>query len=93
MANFMVRIMLHNASVSDYDKLKVLLVGQGFRPTISLGGDIEYKLPSAQYRIAGDYEGDEVLEAIYEIASEISMHPEVLVMECSVLYFKGLRVV
>jgi hypothetical protein len=53
---------------------------------------VEYRLPLAQYRIGGDYEGDEVLEVVYEIASSISNYPEVLVMECSILYFKGLRV-
>lgn len=92
MANFIVRVRLHHAGVSDYDRLTRLLVRQGFRPTVSLGGDVEYQLPPGQYRIAGEYEGDEVLEAMYEIASGISAYPEVLVMECSVLYFKGLHV-
>ena len=91
MPNFIVRVALHGAGISDYEKLNLCMASQGFQRTILAANKVIYKLPSSEYRISGDYAGDEVLNAVHEIACGIGKEPEVLVAECSALYFIGLR--
>lgn len=61
MANFTVRIELHNALAEDYDTLHDEMSQQGFLTTITSVRQITYHLPKAEYNISGNYTRREIL--------------------------------
>ena len=61
MAQFIVRVELHDAAWSDYTVLHAHMAAQGFQHTI-LGSDgVTYQLPTAEYNLIGNLAKEQVL--------------------------------
>ncbi|NHB94775.1 type V toxin-antitoxin system endoribonuclease antitoxin GhoS [Photorhabdus cinerea] len=91
MANFIVRIELHDADSDDYDSLHKKMEAKGFSKTITSDEGITYKLPDAEYEYESNETASDVLQKAYSIAESVRKKPSVLVTESEVIHWKGLK--
>ncbi|MCP9269865.1 type V toxin-antitoxin system endoribonuclease antitoxin GhoS [Xenorhabdus sp. XENO-1] len=91
MANFTVRVELHNAKSTDYDELHDKMKKKGFKKTISTNDGKEYSLPSAEYNYPSDSKDKyEVCDLAYGIAKTVKKNPSVLVTKSDGRTWRGL---
>ncbi|WP_445494034.1 type V toxin-antitoxin system endoribonuclease antitoxin GhoS [Photorhabdus sp. SF281] len=92
MADFTVRIELHNADSDDYDLLHKKMEAKGFSKTIASNNGVAYKLPDAEYDYSSSTKkrGD-VLDLAYGVAKSIKKNPSVLVTESKGRTWEGLK--
>jgi hypothetical protein len=90
MAGFTVRVELHNATWSDYEKLHTEMVGQGFKNTIKSDEGTVYELPPAEYNFEGNLTRAQVLERAKTAAGRTNLKYAVLVTESNGRTWHGL---
>ncbi|WP_258086954.1 DUF2622 domain-containing protein [Xenorhabdus bovienii] len=91
MADFTVRIELHNATSSDYETLYDKMKTKGFRKT-TLGERGNYELPSAEYDYSSDTRNcGDVRDLAYDVAKSVKKDPSVLVTEAKNRSWIGLK--
>lgn len=78
MADFTVRVELHNADSDDYDSLHEKMEAKGYSRQISANGT-KYQLPTAEYCCTKDLSASEVRDAVLDIAKKVKPSPDVLV--------------
>ena len=79
MATFIVRIELHYATPSDYTELHKSMEKSGFSRWIKADSGAYYRLPTAEYHIAGDYSASGVLSTAQRVANSTGKSNCVLV--------------
>lgn len=60
MAQFIVRVELHDATSKDYDALHAAMAAEGFGQTVRSTESVVYQLPTAEYYISVDLSTEEV---------------------------------
>jgi hypothetical protein len=91
MAMFTVRVELHGATDGDYDTLHDAMEAEGFgRTVVSNAGD-EYRLPSAEYSLAGDFTVQKVLAMAKNAAAKVRLNRSILVNEVTSRLWLGLN--
>jgi len=81
MAQFMVRVELHQAEWADYDRLHAAMEQKGFSRFMMSGDGQRYHLPTAEYYAAGNFTSRLVLDAAREAANSTGKANAVLVSE------------
>ncbi|MBD2814238.1 type V toxin-antitoxin system endoribonuclease antitoxin GhoS [Xenorhabdus sp. Flor] len=79
MANFTVRVELHNASSSDYENLHEKMERAGFERSITTENGTVYHLPDAEYSISSDKSTDEIRDLAHDTAKKVKSNPAILV--------------
>ncbi|PHM23024.1 type V toxin-antitoxin system endoribonuclease antitoxin GhoS [Xenorhabdus budapestensis] len=79
MANFTVRVELHNANSKDYDKLHEKMGNAGFKRTITTKAGKIYHLPDAEYSINSDKSTEEIRDLALDTAKKVKTNPAILV--------------
>lgn len=62
MPRFTVRVELHQAHESDYERLHEEMEDEGFRRTITDSKGVTFKLPTAEYNLEGEFTTDQANE-------------------------------
>ena len=81
MPNFTTRVELHDANVTDYEKLHSTMEAEGFTRTIVSSEGVKYHLPTAEYNRSGELTRDKVLESAKQAAESTHKHYSILVTE------------
>ncbi len=81
MANFTVRVELHQAEWDDYQALHSAMELQGFSRLITADNGTTYHLPWAEYNTAGNLTSAQVLDAARAAANTTGKQNAVLVTE------------
>lgn len=81
MAEFTVRVELHLADSSDYDKLHESMEANGYSRIILDAYGTRYYLPTAEYTTVKSMTCPAVREQVSRIAGSIKVNPRVLVTE------------
>ncbi|OWO82435.1 DUF2622 domain-containing protein [Photorhabdus luminescens] len=79
MANFTVRVELHNANSSDYENLHEKMESAGFERTITSESGKVYHLPDAEYSISSNKSIEEVRNLARDTAKKVKANPSILV--------------
>jgi hypothetical protein len=93
MANFTVRVELHNANSKDYENLHAAMERRGFIRWIINGNDVKKRLPTAEYNLANSgLSGPEVRDRAKAVADSIKPKPTpwILVTESEGRWWSGL---
>ncbi|KER01564.1 type V toxin-antitoxin system endoribonuclease antitoxin GhoS [Photorhabdus temperata] len=83
MANFTVRVELHDANSKDYEKLHEKMENAGFERTITTTSGKIYHLPDAEYSITSDKSTDEIKDLARDTAKKVKSNPAILVTKSS----------
>lgn len=78
MAQFTVRVELHDADSEDYDNLHEKMGRNGYSKEISSNGKT-YQLPNAEYICDKNMSTSDVRYEVLEIAKKVKPRPDVLV--------------
>lgn len=78
MAQFTVRVELHDADSEDYNDLHDRMEKNGYSREVSTGG-VTYKLPNAEYVCDKNMSTTAVRDEVLEIAKKVKSSPDVLV--------------
>ena len=81
MANFTVRVELHQAIGADYDALHVAMEQKGFSRLITADNGHTYHMPWAEYNGSGNLTSAQVLDAARAAANTTGKQNAVLVTE------------
>lgn len=82
MANFTVRVELHQATWSDYETLHAAMEKKGFSRSITGSDGKTYQLPLAEYNgLAGNLDTAEIRDIAWEAAKTTGKKSAVLVTE------------
>lgn len=81
MAQFMVRVELHQAGGADYDRLHAAMEQTGFSRSITGSDGYRYQLPTAEYFASGNFTIDHVRDAACGAADTTGKRYAVLVSE------------
>ncbi|WP_337927194.1 type V toxin-antitoxin system endoribonuclease antitoxin GhoS [Xenorhabdus griffiniae] len=79
MANFTVRVELHNANSKDYDRLHEKMENAGFERAITTESGRVFQLPDAEYSISSTKSTQEVCDLARDTAKKIKSNPSILV--------------
>ena len=90
MSYFTVRVELHYASETDYEKLHAAMARQGFSRQIVGKDGRTYHLPTAEYSVRGNYTGDYVRQAAATAAASTGKKYAVLVTSGDSVSWQGL---
>ncbi len=91
MAQFTVRVELHDAAWADYDRLHIAMERKGFSRLITAYDGRKYHLPLAEYDASGNVTSTRVLEIAREAADSTGKQNAVLVTEASNRVWSGLE--
>jgi hypothetical protein len=91
MANFTVRVELHQAEWSDYDQLHAAMEQKGFSRLIAADSGSTYHLPWAEYNGVASLTSMQVLEMARAAAGSTGKRNAVLVTEASSRAWAGLE--
>lgn len=92
MANFVVRVELHDATWEDYDKLHRAMELAGFSKTIVGDDGIHYELPPAEYHFPeSTLNGTQVHKFAKAAANSTQRTNAVVVIDAKGITFSGLR--
>ncbi|MBS0308237.1 MAG: DUF2622 domain-containing protein [Proteobacteria bacterium] len=92
MANFVVRIELHDATWQDYQKLHQAMELSGFSRTIVGADGIHYELPPAEYHFPeSGLNGVQVHDRAKAVANSTGRINTIVVTESKGITFSGLR--
>jgi hypothetical protein len=91
MANFTVRVELHQAEWSDYEKLHAAMEGQGFSRLISSDDGRRFHLPWAEYNGKGNLTSQQVLGIAQTAANTTGKANSILVTEANARAWAGLN--
>ena len=86
MKNFVVRIELHDANQSDYERLHELMEGKGYSQTIRGSNGRFFKLPPAEYIAENkpfDFTASKARDEAVSVAKSVKQNPSVLAVECA----------
>lgn len=78
MADFTVRVELHNADSEDYDALHEKMEAKGYSRQISTNGKT-FQLPTAEYVCTKEVSTVDVRDEVLAIAKKVKPSPDVLV--------------
>ena len=92
MAQFTVRVELHEAQWADYDTLHAAMARQGFRRQITSDDGRTFDLPWAEYDGAADITSTQVLTIAQNAAATTGKKNSVLVTEAKSRAWSGLPV-
>jgi hypothetical protein len=90
MANFTVRVELHNAQWSDYDQLHGAMEQKGFTRQIISDDGGRYQMPWAEYNGAGNLTAPQVRDIAKAAADSTGKQSAVLVTEAASRAWIGL---
>jgi hypothetical protein len=90
MANFTVRVELHNAQWSDYDQLHAAMEGKGFSRLITADNGSTYQMPWAEYNGSGNLSSTQVLDIARAAVGTTGKSNAVFVTEASSRAWAGL---
>lgn len=93
MANFVIRVELHNATSKNYEDLAKNLAAIGIVDTIFGSDGRRYKLPPAEYYYTGGATLQHTHDLVTGVASKIVINYAVLVTESNGCMWRGLAVV
>ncbi|KNC93757.1 type V toxin-antitoxin system endoribonuclease antitoxin GhoS [Trabulsiella odontotermitis] len=79
MANFTVRVELHNASSNDYENLHERMEAADFSRTITTTSGEVYHLPNAEYSYSGNKTIEYVRDLARDTAKRVKPNPAILV--------------
>jgi hypothetical protein len=91
MANFTVRVELHQAQWSDYEKLHAAMEGKGFSRLISSDDGRRFRLPWAEYNGKGNLTSEQVLGVAQTAANTTGKANSILVTEANTRAWAGLN--
>ena len=91
MSDYMIRVEMHGASYTHYEKLHALLSAQGVRNFIDGSDGKRYRLPTAEYSYTGPETSDQVLSAVAQSASAVLPNPAVVVTQRNGCMWRGLK--
>lgn len=91
MAKFTVRVELHSASYSDYEKLHASMERHGFSRLITADDGKIYHLPTAEYVRSGELARQQALDSAKTAAAETGKSFAVLVTESDGRTWVGLQ--
>ncbi|MFZ2028918.1 MAG: type V toxin-antitoxin system endoribonuclease antitoxin GhoS [Vitreimonas sp.] len=91
MTGFIVRVELHNAVSTDYDKLHLQMQARGFTRNIKSGDGDVYELPPAEYEFIGNQTRSQVLELAKAAAAIVKPSYAVVVTEYVGVTWSGLK--
>jgi hypothetical protein len=91
MADFVVRIELHNATREDYGTLHEAMSRAGFVDTLRDTSGSLVKMPPGEYFYSGSADAIRVRDTAYTIAASVRPHPGVLVTQSLGCWWQGLR--
>jgi len=91
MADFIVRVELHTATSTDYDKLHTAMVAQGFSRNMKGSDNFTYQLPTAEYAISADMTAEDVRVKASTAGDYSGRSSSILVAQWSVLRWSGLN--
>ncbi len=92
MAQFTVRIELHDAQWADYDTLHAAMERQGFSRLITADDGRRYQLPLAEYDSTANLTSSRVLEIAQTAANSTGKRNSVLVTEAKSRAWSGLPI-
>lgn len=92
MANFTVRIELHDASWEDYNVLHAAMEQRGFSRFILADSGRTYRLPWAEYSGTGSLTSTKVRDIAQEAANQTGRRNSVFVTEARSRAWSGLQV-
>ncbi|ENG0954564.1 hypothetical protein ABSL26_004412 [Yersinia enterocolitica] len=78
MADFTIRVELHDADSDDYETLHEKMNAKGYKKEISTEGKT-YKLPTAEYVCSKDLSTSEIRDDVLRIANSVKPKSDVLV--------------
>jgi hypothetical protein len=81
MAQFTVRVELHNADDDDYEALHSAMKSEGFSRFIKSDDGTKYHLPPAEYVRSGELTRKQVLDSAKSAAAETGRKSSILVTE------------
>ena len=90
MAQFTVRVELHDADGDDYDTLHAAMKNEGFSRFIKSDGGSKYHLPTAEYTREGELTRKQVLDSAKSAAAETGKEAGILVTESNGRSWSGL---
>jgi hypothetical protein len=91
MANFTVRVELHQAAWADYETLHAAMEAKGFSRQITSDDGKIYQLPLAEYNGSGNLDGSRVRDIAREAANSTGKSNAVLVSEAPSRSWIGLQ--
>jgi hypothetical protein len=91
MADFTVRIELHDAQWNDYERLHAAMERQGFTRLITSDEGRRYQMPWAEYNGVGSFTSMQVLNIAQAAASTTGKRHAVLVTEATSRAWVGLQ--
>ena len=92
MANFTVRIELHDATWDDYNVLHAAMEKKGFSRLITANNGVTYRLPWAEYNATGNLMCTQVRDIAQEAAAQTGKRNAVFVTEAVGRAWSGLQV-
>lgn len=91
MANFTVRVELHQAALADYQVLHAAMEKQGFSRLITADDGQTYHLPWAEYSGSGKLNSEQVRDIARTAANATGKNNAVLVTEAQTRAWVGLQ--
>jgi len=91
MVNFTVRVELHQAEWSDYQKLHKAMEGKGFSQIITADGGQRYHLPLAEYDGSANLTSQEVVGIAQAVANTTGKANSILVTQAGARSWAGLN--
>lgn len=91
MANFTVRVELHQATYADYELLHAAMEGQGFSRFITSDQGTTYRMPWAEYNGSGNLSSTQVRDIARTAANTTGKDNAVLVTEAQSRAWIGLK--
>jgi hypothetical protein len=90
MANFTVRVELHQATYADYDVLHAAMEGQGFSRSITADNGQIYRMPWAEYNGSGNLSCEQIRDIARSAANTTGKSNAVFVTEAQSRAWIGL---
>ena len=81
MADFIIRVELHAATASDYERLHRAMEFQGFSRTIVGGDGRVHQLPTAEYRQTSTLSVEQVRQKVKAVVVTVKPSYEILVVQ------------
>ena len=91
MAQFIVRVELHDGTRDDYTRMHQLLAAQGIVDIITSSDGKRYKLPPAEYTYVGNATIDQVRATCQQAAAKVVQSYAVLVTQSVRIAWSGLQ--
>ncbi len=91
MANFTVRVELHQANYADYDALHAAMEAQGFSRSITADDGKTYRMPWAEYNGSGALSSAQVRDIAHTAANTTGKANAVFVTEAQTRAWIGLQ--